>query len=92
MKKLAFAILVFSSPAFAQTSSPPSEPVCEPIGRTSKGDLVYSMQCRKFPACRREKSCRDIIRRRRTWLCRQSQRRNRRRANRDPSRGQQCLP
>jgi hypothetical protein len=49
MKKLAFAILVFSSPAFAQTMSTPSEPVCEPIGRTSKGDLVYSMECRNIP-------------------------------------------
>ncbi len=25
------------------------EPVCEPIGRTSKGDLVYSMLCRNIP-------------------------------------------
>jgi hypothetical protein len=25
------------------------EPVCEPIGRTSKGDLVYSMECRNIP-------------------------------------------
>jgi hypothetical protein len=49
MKKLAFAILVFSSPALAQTMSTPSEPVCEPIGRTSKGDLVYSMECRNIP-------------------------------------------
>jgi len=49
MKKLALAILVFSSPALAQTNSPPSEPVCEPIGRTSKGDLVYSMECRNIP-------------------------------------------
>ena len=49
MKKLALAILVFSSPAFAQTNATPSEPVCEPIGRTSKGDLVYSMQCRNIP-------------------------------------------
>jgi hypothetical protein len=49
MKKLALAILIFSSPAFAQTNSAPSEPVCEPIGRTSKGDLVYSMECRNIP-------------------------------------------
>jgi hypothetical protein len=28
------------------------EPVCEPIGRTSKGDLVYSMQCRNIPGLR----------------------------------------
>jgi hypothetical protein len=49
MKKLALAILLFSSPAFAQTTSAPSEPVCEPIGRTSKGDLVYSMECRNIP-------------------------------------------
>jgi hypothetical protein len=49
MKKLALAMFVFSSPAFAQTASTPSEPVCEPIGRTSKGDLIYSMECRNIP-------------------------------------------
>jgi hypothetical protein len=37
------------APAFAQTPPAVNEPVCEPIGRTSKGDLVYSMECRNIP-------------------------------------------
>jgi len=37
------------TPAFAQTPPAVNEPVCEPTGRTSKGDLVYSMECRNIP-------------------------------------------
>jgi hypothetical protein len=37
------------APAFAQTPPAVREPVCEPTGRTSKGDLVYSMECRNIP-------------------------------------------
>jgi hypothetical protein len=37
------------APALAQTPPVVSEPVCEPIGRTSKGDLVYAMECRNIP-------------------------------------------
>jgi hypothetical protein len=48
MKKLAIALVLISSPAFAQNTVV-TEPVCEPIGRTSKGDLVYSMECRNIP-------------------------------------------
>ena len=44
MKLIIISMLLFSSPAFAQ-----SEPKCDPIGRTSKGDLVYSMECRNIP-------------------------------------------
>ena len=49
MNKLAIALLLLATPALAQTTPAAREPVCEPIGRTSKGDLVYSMQCRNIP-------------------------------------------
>jgi hypothetical protein len=58
MKKLALALVLFTSPAFAQTpnlagappaSNVPSPVVCLPIGKTSKGDLVYAMDCRDIP-------------------------------------------
>ena len=49
MKKMAAMVLLLATPAFAQTPSAPKEPVCEPTGRTSKGDLVYSMECRNIP-------------------------------------------
>jgi hypothetical protein len=59
MRKLIFALAMVASPALAQTpnlsSGPPLEGVtdpvvCLPIGRTAKGDLVYSMDCRDIPA------------------------------------------
>jgi hypothetical protein len=58
MKKVALALVLFTSPAFAQTpnlagappaSNVPSPVVCLPIGKTSKGDLVYAMDCRDIP-------------------------------------------
>src|ERR1700730_11044770 len=58
MKKLAIALLLFAAPALAQTpnlaGAPPastvqSPVVCLPIGKTSKGDLVYAMDCRDIP-------------------------------------------
>jgi hypothetical protein len=49
MIKLAVVLLLSAAPAFAQTTPSVTEPVCEPIGRTSKGDLVYSMECRNIP-------------------------------------------
>jgi len=58
MKKLAIALLLFTSPALAQTpnlagappaNNVPSPVVCLPIGKTSKGDLVYAMECRDIP-------------------------------------------
>ena len=49
MKKWAAMVLLLATPAFAQTQPAVKEPVCEPIGRTSKGDLVYSMECRNIP-------------------------------------------
>jgi hypothetical protein len=48
LKKLIIAFVLFASPAFAQNAAV-TEPVCEPIGRTSKGDLVFSMECRNIP-------------------------------------------
>jgi hypothetical protein len=49
MNKLAVVLLLLAAPASAQTAPPVTEPVCQPIGRTSKGDLVYSMECRNIP-------------------------------------------
>ena len=55
MKKLVFAILLISSPAWAQTKLPPKSATaragpCAPIGRTADGKLVYSMKCDNLPA------------------------------------------
>ena len=58
MKKASFAFVLLSSPAIAQTPNlapaPPIDRVgspvlCLPIGKTSKGDLVYSLDCRDIP-------------------------------------------
>jgi hypothetical protein len=58
MRKKALALMLISSPAFAQTPNlAPAPPVdrvgspvkCLPIGKTSKGDLVYSLDCRDIP-------------------------------------------
>jgi hypothetical protein len=55
MKKLAFAILLISSPAWAQAKLAPKGATsradnCAPIGRTADGKLVYSMKCDNLPA------------------------------------------
>jgi hypothetical protein len=55
MKKLVFAILLISSPAWAQTKLTPKNVTarvdnCAPIGRTADGQLVYSMKCDNLPA------------------------------------------
>jgi hypothetical protein len=54
MKKLVFAILLVSSPAWAQTKLLPKGAAarvdnCAPIGRTADGKLVYSMKCDNLP-------------------------------------------
>jgi hypothetical protein len=54
MKKLAIAILLFSSPAWAQTKLPPKSVTaradpCAPIGRMADGKLVYSLKCDYLP-------------------------------------------
>jgi hypothetical protein len=55
MKKLICAILLLSSPAWAQTKLLPKGATaradnCAPIGRTADGKLVYSMKCENLPA------------------------------------------
>ena len=54
MKKLVLAILLISSPAWAQTKPPAKSSTarvdnCAPIGRTADGKLVYSMKCENLP-------------------------------------------
>jgi hypothetical protein len=58
MRKIALALMLISSPTFAQTPNlAPAPPVdrvgnpvkCLPIGKTSKGDLVYPLDCRDIP-------------------------------------------
>ena len=44
MYRLATAILLLSSPAFAQSNEALKN--CPPIGQTAKGDLVYSIDCK----------------------------------------------
>jgi hypothetical protein len=55
MKKLLLALLLIASPAWAQTKLTPKVATaradnCAPIGRTAKGELVYSMKCENVPA------------------------------------------
>ena len=55
MKKLLIAMLLVSSPAWAQTKPAPKTATarvdnCAPIGRTADGKLVYSMKCEILPA------------------------------------------
>src|SRR3954454_5554562 len=60
MKKLLLAMLLIASPALAQTQPAPKAvpksttaralDACAPIGRTAKGELVYSMKCDILPA------------------------------------------
>ena len=58
MKKAAYVLVLLASPAFAQTPNlAPAPPVDRvgspvkriPIGKTSKGELVYSLDCRDIP-------------------------------------------
>jgi hypothetical protein len=46
MKRLLFAILLMTSPAWAQGKRVDN---CAPIGRTADGKLVYSMKCENLP-------------------------------------------
>jgi hypothetical protein len=55
MKKFLLALLLTASPAWAQTNLAPKGATaridnCVPIGRTAKGELVYSIQCDNLPA------------------------------------------
>jgi hypothetical protein len=48
MYKLAIAILLLSSPAFAQNND--AIRGCPPTGQTAKGELVYSLDCKAIKA------------------------------------------
>ena len=56
MKKYLLTLLLVASPAWAQTQLTPKGATaraldnCAPIGRTAKGELVYSMKCANLPA------------------------------------------
>jgi hypothetical protein len=66
MKKILLLVLLMASPAWAQTQLTPQSATpkaatpkgaaarvvdtCAPIGRTAKGELVYSMKCDNMPA------------------------------------------
>jgi hypothetical protein len=43
MLRLATAILLVATPAFAQTTG--VTPDCPPIGQSAKGELIYGMDC-----------------------------------------------
>ena len=59
MKKLLLILLMTSTPAWAQTQLVPAtknksaaaqaDP-CAPIGKTARGELVYSLKCESLPA------------------------------------------
>jgi len=63
MKKLLLVLLLMAAPSWAQTQLVPRDTArpatrgaaarvdnCAPIGRTAKGELVYSMKCDNVPA------------------------------------------
>ena len=56
MMKLLLALLLIASPAWAQTKLTPRGATarvvdnCAPIGRTARGELVYSIKCDNLPA------------------------------------------
>jgi hypothetical protein len=59
MKKVFLVMLLVASPAWAQTQLTPKvapkgatarADVCAPIGKTARGELVYSMKCDNLPA------------------------------------------
>jgi hypothetical protein len=58
MKKIVLVLLLMASPAWAQTQLAPKAKGtaartvdnCAPIGRTAKGELVYSIKCDNMPA------------------------------------------
>jgi hypothetical protein len=57
MKKLLLLVALIASPAWGQTQLTPkiksatgrADP-CTPIGKTAKGELIYSMKCDNLPA------------------------------------------
>jgi hypothetical protein len=53
MNKLAIAMLLAASPAFAQTTAAID---CPPIGQSAKGELIYAMNCSAIKAENRNAS------------------------------------
>ena len=58
MKKILLIVLLMASPVWAQVQPAPkagpksmarATDACAPIGRTAKGELVYSMKCDNLP-------------------------------------------
>lgn len=56
MKNILLVVLLMASPALAQTPGAPkpkgtarAADACAPIGRTARGELVYSMKCDTLP-------------------------------------------
>ena len=58
MKKILLVMLLVATPAWAQSQPAPkaaskstarAADACAPIGRTAKGELVYSMKCDNLP-------------------------------------------
>ena len=58
-KNILLVVLLAASPAWAQTQLTPKAATkgaarvvdnCAPIGKTAKGELVYSMKCNNMPA------------------------------------------
>jgi hypothetical protein len=55
MNRLAIAMLLLASPAFAQgTVAPDALRDCPPIGQTAKGEMVYSLDCKALKAENRD--------------------------------------
>jgi hypothetical protein len=52
MNKLAIAMLLLASPAFAQNKdvAPDALRDCPPIGQTAKGEMVYALDCKALKA------------------------------------------
>lgn len=48
MNRLAIAMLLLSSPAFAQGGAATSD--CTPIGKTATGEMVYALGCNALKA------------------------------------------
>ena len=55
MNRLAIAMLLLASPAFAQnTNVAPDLRDCPPTGQTAKGEMVYSLDCKALKAENKE--------------------------------------
>jgi hypothetical protein len=50
MNRLAIAMLLLGSPAFAQGAAAPDLRDCPPIGQTARGEMVYSLDCKALKA------------------------------------------